>query len=378
MRYSNKIGPLGAIVCLAACSSIQTASPQSGEDRQFDATHTMQKPEGWRTSIDRIIDDARAEGFAGQVVIARKGKIAYQRSAGFSDLAGTIPVNTETVFGTASIMKYFTAALILREQDKGKLNINDPIGEWVPGTRLAEDRVTFEELLSHRSGLDSTYALEQESDQARALEAIDNESQDRGNYRGKFRYSNDGYAVLAIILERIHERPYEEIVRSEILDLAGLSGVKLIDDVNASDPKQVGQPYEPIEPHLLQRNYGMLGNDGLWISASQLVRWQLALRSGRILSEESLAAMREPRIKVSIGQGAFGSFVVDTVAGKAWRALGSNDWGDNASLSDYSDCDLIVAIVTSRGPMEDTDEPLFRTFIAEKIEEVLAPECRRT
>jgi hypothetical protein len=78
-----------------------------------------------------------------------------------------------------------------------------------------------------------------------------------------------------------------------------------------------------------------------------------------------------------LGQATFGAFLIERPGlGRVLSARGAEDWGDNAYLNDYSDCGVIVAIVTSRGPAENSGRPLFRDSMIEAIERRLEAECQ--
>lgn len=322
--------------------------------------------------VDPIVDSAVGDGFAGGVAVMREGDLVYDRVAGSSDAAGRVPVTSATLFHVASITKYLTATLVLRAAEQGRWDLEASLSTLVPGTALAERDVTVLDLLAHRSGLGSSYAAESEADPAAALAAIDAQKVDAAA-GGRFRYSNDGYDLLAILLERLYERRYEQIAREEVFSRACLEAPRLWADVDLTDPHVVGQPLVSISVGLRQRNYGMIGSAGLMIRAVDLARLQHALWIGQLLSEESRAILYAPRDEVSIGTAALGAFWIDHPAlGRVLSARGYEDWGDNAILNHYVDRDVILAVVTSKGPAERSGLGPFRTRISEAIEEVLA------
>ena len=177
---------------------------------------------------------------------------------------------------------------------------------------------------------------------------------------------------MGALLERTYGARYEDLAR-RLFASACLRHVGFWGETDLSDPHVLAQPLHPPSPALRQRNYGMLASGGLLITARDLVSWQYALTSGRVLSSASLEEMFAPRGSTSIGQSAFGSFLVQSpLLGRTISARGTEDWGDNAYLNDYRDRGLIFAITTSRGPAEGAGRPLFRDSITPQIERVLA------
>jgi CubicO group peptidase (beta-lactamase class C family) len=338
-------------------------------------------PAGLTARFDAIVNAAVADGFAGGVAVVHGEDLVYERTAGFSDAARRVPVTDSTLFHVASITKYFTACLTLRAAREGLLDLDGSIDRWVGGTGLAGRGLTFHSLLAHRSGLGSSYAAERKGDPLAASSAIARAPWSADD-AGEFHYSNDGYDLLAILLEKIYGRPYEALVREKLL-VPGLAlspkpgpldPVGFWGETDLTDPRRVGQPLRRVSRGLRKRNYGMIGSSGLLITARGLARFEQALGAGRVLDSVSLEALRAPRGSMSLGQATFGAFLVDHPSlGRVLTARGYEDWGDNAILNHYLDRETIVAVVTSKGPPEGQGEP-FRNRLAAAIEAVLEGE----
>jgi len=327
-------------------------------------------------AVDRIIEAATEQGFAGGVAIARNGELVYSRVAGTADRAGSVPVGDATLFHVASMTKYFTAILVLKAAEEDVLPLDAPIAPYVKGTQLADRGYTVLDLLAHRSGLGSSYAAERVSDAGEAILAIDAAGISEED-AGSFRYSNDGYDLLGIILEQVYGRPYEELVAEKLFGPACVTAFGFWGTTDVTDPQRVSQPLRDL-PDLTGRNYGMLSSAGLLITAADLVRFQLALRAGKVLAQPGLAELYAPRGEISIGSVTLGAFLVERPElGQAISVRGYEDWGDNGFLFDYPQCKLTLAVLTSRGPAEDSGRPAFRVSLSEAIEkDVLAPLCR--
>jgi len=325
-------------------------------------------------AIDPVVDAAVADGFAGGVALMRDGMMVYERVAGFSDARRTVPITAKTLFHVASITKYITAVLVLKAAEEERLELTGSVGELAPGTTLAGRGATIFDLLAHRSGLGSSYAAENEADGAKALAAIDSQPVDTTKV-GSFKYSNDGYDLLAILLERVYGRSYEVLVREKLFSPACLERPRFWADIDLTDPRRVSQPLRKVPRKLRKRNYGMIGSAGLLITAADLVRFQRAVWGGRLLSKASVAQLSAPQGTISIGQVALGAFLIDHPdLGKVLSVRGYEDWGDNAILNHYIDRGMILAVVTSKGPAEEPGrKPFpFRTRVSRAVEEILA------
>lgn len=321
--------------------------------------------------VDAIVDEAVAAGFAGGVAIVRRGALAYSRTAGFSDSERQVAVTPATMFHVASVTKYLTAVLVLKAAEEGRLSLGDPIAKYLPELSPGKRDIRISDLLAHRSGLGSSYATEATFDSLAALKAVDGVPYEASK-AGVFRYSNDGYDLLAIIVERVFGARYEDVARDRVLKPACLDHSSFWGEARLSDPASVGQPIVPISAELKRRNYGMIGSAGYLTTAADLVRLQTALAGGLVLDQTHLNELWAPRGKISIGQAAYGSFLVDVPAlGETISARGAEDWGDNAILNHYRRDGSILAVVTSKGPKEGAGD-LYRNTLSRQIEAILA------
>jgi CubicO group peptidase (beta-lactamase class C family) len=362
---------IAAALLVAACQSSQ----DNNDSAAADCPALAGPDSALAADINPIVDAAVSDGFGGQVAIMRDGVIAYDRAAGFADTAQTVRVRTDTLYQVSSMAKYFTAVMVLKAVEEGRLSLSASAADLFPGTALAGRDFTLADLLAHRSGLRSTYAAERETEAGAAIAAIAAANKENPK-DGEFHYSNDGYDLLAILLERIYGKSYEAIFRENLAAPACLKNFGFWAEAAINDPNVRGQPLEEAAADLHNRNYGMIGSAGLLITARDLILFQRALAGGRILSDASLRALYAPRGKISIGDALFGSFLIDSPSlGAAISVRGSEDWGDNSYLNDYRRCDIQIAIVTSRGPAEDSGKPLFRDQLIGPIEEKLASRC---
>ena len=357
---------LFAALCLAVCQrpiAKNSASAQGDDEERTFAE-----------LIDPIIDAAVNDGFGGEVSVMKDGALVYSRAAGWSENGAKTPVVRETLYQVSSMTKYFTAVLTLKAIEDGAFDVEADAATLFPQTAIAARDFTLRELLAHRSGLRSTYAAEAETDADGAVDAIARANE--ANLKdGEFHYSNDAYDLLAVLIEKTRGASYESVFREEIAAPAGLSHFGFWGEGRLDDPAYRGQPIAPIDAGLKRRNYGMIGSAGLLISTDDLVAFEHALASGRILSARSLVELRAPRGEISIGSVAYGSFLIATPLGRAYSARGAEDWGDNSYLNDYADCGVIVAVATSRGPAEGSGKLLYRDRLIPAIERELASFC---
>lgn len=235
--------------------------------------------------------------------------IAYTGAAGRRSLLGR-PPDAATPFRTASVTKTFTAAGVLRLAETGRLGLDDPISVHLPH-RLVErlpagDRITVRQLLDHTSGLydygtDPTWMARVAVSPRRVwqpLELIDQalaHGQPYGRPGERWHYSDTGYVLLALILERVTEQPLAGAYRS-LLPMEELSATYL-EGREPAPPhaRQHGPQYAgplPLSRH--DPSYDNFGGGGLVSTVADLDAFTRALFGGRVF--------RDPRTLTSMLQ----------------------------------------------------------------------------
>jgi CubicO group peptidase (beta-lactamase class C family) len=162
------------------------------------------------------------------VALAHRGRIVCEAAFGYADLARRVPLTPRHRFRVASHSKSFTAAGIMKLQEKKKLQLHDQVGRHVEGLHPRLARATLEQLLSHASGVvrdgpDSG----QFTDRRPFLDEAELRAQlkappviPRGT---RFKYSNHGYGLLGLVIEAVTGEPYRSWIEREVVAQAGLS-----------------------------------------------------------------------------------------------------------------------------------------------------------
>ena len=256
------------------------------------------------------------ELFNGVVLVAEKGKVIYKGAHGFRRYNPHEPLKTDDAFEVGSISKPFTAVAIHMLAERGQLGYDDPLTKYFP--KLPYESVTVGNLLSHTSGLFDVYDEIEMRHAFRAFyKKIDPPYTNKdylayleeytpgliGNALEKHQYSNTGYVLLALIVEQVSGQRFDNFLQEHIFDPVGMSrtGVySLLDDKNV--PYLVtGYRRDPLDGILLQSDttpppsmYGLTyGDDELFTTVDDLLAFDLALRSGKLLKPESLQRMMQ-------------------------------------------------------------------------------------
>lgn len=174
------------------------------------------------SSPDEEIDAYLKEHhFQGAALIAKEGKFFFNKGYGFANAEHQIPNTPQTVFRIGSITKLFTVVAILQLQEKGLLNVNDPIAKYIPDYP-GGDKITIHHLLSHLSGIPSIYRFsnlpEIQRQATTPLQAMAHFKNLPLEFApGKDCASSDsGYIILGAIIETITSKSYEEYLKEKI------------------------------------------------------------------------------------------------------------------------------------------------------------------
>lgn len=165
-----------------------------------------------------------------QAAVLVDGEVVLSTAYGVADLATGTPLTTEHLFHVASHSKTFTATVVHQLVEAGRLRLDDPVVQWVPdlaGAPVAA--VTVRALLAHgggvvRDGLDGDFwALHRAFPDAETLLTVARDEGAAIPANERFKYSNVGYSLLALVVEAVTGRPYVEVVREQVVDRLGLS-----------------------------------------------------------------------------------------------------------------------------------------------------------
>jgi len=180
--------------------------------------------------LDAILQDyGRADAPGASVLVAQDGKVLYRKAFGLANLEERTPITTATNFRLASVTKQFTATAVLLLAERGKLSLDDPLTRFFPGFARAAHGVQVRHLLGHTSGLldyeelippGTTVPLKDKD----VLDLVGKEDRLYFAPGSQFRYSNTGYALLALIVEKVSGRSFAQFLEENIFDPLGMAG----------------------------------------------------------------------------------------------------------------------------------------------------------
>jgi CubicO group peptidase (beta-lactamase class C family) len=257
--------------------------------------------------IDQMVSLYQKYGqFNGSALVADNGKVIYKKGVGLANMEWDIPNAPDTKFRLGSITKQFTATLILQLVEQGKIKLDGKLIDYLPDYRKDTGaKVTVHNLLSHTSGIPSYTSLPGFfQDVSRNPYKVDDfikkyASGDLEFEPGtKFVYDNSGYFLLGAIIEKVTGKPYEQVLKENIFDPAGMknSGYdhwSTIIGKRATGYSRSAQGFQTA-PYLDMSIPYAAGS--LYSTVEDLYLWDQALYGEKILSAKSKELMFKPNL----------------------------------------------------------------------------------
>jgi D-alanyl-D-alanine carboxypeptidase len=233
------------------------------------------------------------------VLVAQNGAIVFQKGYGFADVGLDAPAKPDTVYGIVGPMMPFTGVAVMQLVERGKLSLDDDISKFIPEFPLQGHHVTIRQLLNHTSGIVDYHYLgdpiEATSRQPKALDevmALYSNKKWVNEPGTKWDWSISGFQLLVTILERVTGQTYEEFVRQNIFNPAGVKSTTYCDD--STLVHGLSRAYRRLgEGHVLAHEDGMAYNTDLRYCSTvgDLYRTWRAVQDKKLLRPQTFAMM---------------------------------------------------------------------------------------
>lgn len=235
--------------------------------------------------IDDLMREYEGAGPGASLLVVRDGKAVVRRSFGLANLEERIAASPSSNYRLASVTKQFTAAAVLILADDGRLSLEDSIRRWLPSLPPYAEAITIRHLLTHTSGLtdyedlvpEGTTVQLRDADVLRLLEP------EQGTYFAPgiaYRYSNSGYALLALIIERVSGRTYAAFLRERVFQPLGMANTVAFEE-GVSTVANRAYGYSRKDGAWARDDQSLtsavLGDGGIYSSIDDLARWDAAL-----------------------------------------------------------------------------------------------------
>lgn len=299
--------------------------------------------------------------FMGTVLVVKGDDVILDKAYGAADLEWNIPNTIDTKFRIGSVTKQFTAAGVMLLEERGKLKLADPIGKYLPELPAAWHKATIAQILNHTSGIYSYTSLPDgefmrwKFTPAQVIDRIKDKPLDFAPGE-KFSYSNTGYFVLGMLIEKLSGQSYAQFLQDNIF-----TPLKMTDS-----GYDMESPIIPRRAHGYERKNGVLINSqfldmgipyaagSLYSTTHDLLTWNRALFAGKVVKPASFKRMTTP-VKDNYGFGL-------TISSRDGHRSISHAGGINGFstiLASYPDDRLTVIVLNNaQGPTGDIENKL--------------------
>jgi len=298
----------------------------------------------------------------------RDGRVIKAKGYGLANVELKVPATPDSVYQIGSMTKQFTAAGIMLLVEEGKVSLDETIGNYLHDLPGAWRGVTVRHLLTHTSGIKDFADLadtetERSKDYTKAqIIALVSGAPLEFRPGQKWNYSNTGYFLLGMIIERVSGKTYGQFLHDRIFSPLGMSATRL-NNVNDIVPDRAagyvlrdgrlynGQPVNPTHPYAA---------GALLSTASDLAKWDAALYTERVLRESSIKQIMTPTT-LNDGRPARNTYF-NNYYGFGWflGELGGHKYADHggvipgftADIIRFSDDRITIIVLTNRSADE--------------------------
>jgi CubicO group peptidase (beta-lactamase class C family) len=251
---------------------------------------------------------ANQPGFA--LSIEKNGEVIYRNATGLANLDTHTPLDSLTDFRMASVTKQFTAMGILLLEKDGTLSVDDPIGRWLPELpATVGQHILIRHLLTHSSGLLDYESLIPPSQTTQVLDAdvlrlLSRHDDTYFPAGSRFQYSNSGFCLLALIIERASKKSYPQFIQERIFAPLHMDSSTIYVQGQYIPHRAMGYARDStghIFPSDQSVTSATKGDGGVYTSLADYAKWIRALQQNTLIALP--ATLR--RLKFPIGAGSY-------------------------------------------------------------------------
>jgi D-alanyl-D-alanine carboxypeptidase len=309
----------------------------------------------------KLEKDSAADKFSGAVLLAKDGKPIFTGAYGMADREKKIPNTLNTKFRIGSMNKMFTAVSILQLVQAGKISLSDPVGKYLtdyPNKDIAT-KVTIQQLLTHTGGTGDFFGPQFDAHRLELKTLQDyiklyGERAPEFEPGSRWEYSNYGFLMLGVIVERVSGKSYYDYVGENIYKPAGMASTGSFPEDQIVQERSVG--YTQGEGNKLQPNtetlpYRGTSAGGGYCTVEDFLRFANALTNHKLLDAQNTELLTTGKVDTPRGDKyAFG--FMDIGAGSSMRHFGHGGGapGMNGDLQIFPQSGYVVVVLSNLDP----------------------------
>jgi CubicO group peptidase (beta-lactamase class C family) len=324
------------------------------------------------SQIDAIFAPLKSSNAPGAAaLVVRNGQPVFHRGYGVTDLRTLLPIDAKTNFRLASFTKQFTAAAIMLLARDGKLHYDDHLTDFFPEFPAYGKSITVRNLLNHTSGLEDygDLLMKQYPDtppekvpqilDAGVLKLLEQQTSGKFAPGAKWEYSNSGYAVLAMIVEKVSGKSFGQFLQERIFTPLKMKNT-LAYEKGKNEVSHRAYGHNKNDGAWRETDQGptsaVLGDGGIYSSLDDLAKWDRALRGDTLFSEAEMRPALTPAQPtegpakfpdgptVSYGFGWF----VDPYQGHKRMSHDGSTIGFRTTIQRFPDDKLTIIVLANR------------------------------
>ena len=299
------------------------------------------------------------------VLVMKNDSIVFKKAYGLANVEEHQPITTTTNFRLASVTKQFTAMCIIMLAERGQLSNEDSLAKFFPNFPAYGNAITIRHLLTHTSGLvdyedlipDSQTVQVLDKDCLDLLMKVDSLYFPPGT---RYRYSNTGYAFLALIIEKVSGKRFADFLKENIFDKVGMpTTVAFENGISTVANRAFGYSFKDGGWIRTDQSVtsAVLGDGGVYSNVEELSRWVSALYHHTLIAPATqLAAWTEGKLNdgTSIDYGFGWHF--ESYQGMRHPYHGGESRGFRNNIQLFPEQKLMVIVLTNRNQGEPADQ----------------------
>ena len=327
--------------------------------------------------IDELLSTYEEYGqFNGSVLVSEEGKVLYKKGFGMANMEWGIPNQPNTKHRLGSITKQFTAMLVLQLVAEGKLDLQTSITTYLPDyPKASGDKITCHHLLTHTSGIPNYTSFPNFMENESRTPYTPEEFLEKFAHKAleftpgeNFNYSNSGYFLLGVIIEKLSGKTYEQMLQEKIfipLDMkdSGYDNHAVILKNRATGYEKQGNNY--VNSAYLDMTIPYAAGS-MYSTVEDLFKWDQALYTTKILPQEYLNMYFEPQISAwSNFNYAYGWMVGYNKIGNSTDSIytighggGINGFSTYITRTTSNKSSIIILNNTGGAPLNDMTEAI--------------------
>lgn len=306
------------------------------------------------TKLEAALQQAAAKGWSGSAIVSKGGAVLVEKGYGFADRETKRAQTAETVFSVGSITKQFTAAAIMKLESMGKLKLDDPLSKFFPEAPADKAGITIHQLLTHTGGFPGAIGDDYENVDAAQFARLAFAEPILDSPGQHYEYSNVGYSLLGIIVEKTSGMGYEKFLRDHLWLPAGMKHTGYL--LPGFQKEKLATGYRDGQrwgtamdrPWLSDGpGWHLRANGGVLSTVGDMQRWYSALKSNALLPKSATDKMFTPHVAEDpLGRSHYGyGWVVQELDGKRiiWHNGGNGVYNANMTFGPADDVCVVVS-----------------------------------